>query len=227
MPTLTVNYNQLTYSGTFAKPAFDLFGGKLAGGGLFDAFSPFGIGLHSISEEGMLSNPSTVAVNVYLGNLGNYKLKLDSVEWKAINFGDEVIPKFPEVLQAASDWLRASVAQFSYKNHVFIYNGHCAMSEGTAKDFLLGIGHKSPVILGEELGNGLIHNWFSAELGGSVQFLLDRSMPVKDGLFVQFIVVIEGDQIDYRMLSEEGYSILVAELKALGLELEEEQEVKS
>jgi len=227
MPTLTVNYNQLTYSGTFVKPAFDLLSGKIAGGGLFDVFSPFGIALNSISEEGLLSNPSTLAINVYLGNLGNYKLKLDGVEWKAINFDDEAIPKFPEVLQAASDWLRASVANFSFKSHVFIYNSHCAMSEGNAKEFLLALGYKSPVILGEELGNGLIHNWFSAELGGSVQFLLDRSKAVQGGLFVQFIVVIEGDQIDYRMLSEKGYGILATELSALGFEFEEEQKIKS
>jgi hypothetical protein len=227
MPTLTINYNQLSYAGTFVKPAFDLLSGKIAGGGLFDVFTPFGIALHSISEEGLISNPSTVAINVYLANLGNYKLKLDGVEWKVINFGEEVIPKFPEVLQASSAWLRASVANFSFKNHVFIYNAHCALPKGNSKEFLLGLGYKSPLILGEELGNGLIHNWFSAELGASIQFMLDRSTPVKGGLFVQFIVVIEGDQIDYQVVSEKGYGILLTELKALGLEFEGEQEVKS
>src|SRR5258707_12150700 len=105
MPTLTVNYNQLSYAGTFERPAFDLLAGKLSGGGLYDVFSPFGIGLHSISEEGAMTSPGTLAINIYLGNLGNYKLRLDSVEWKVINFGDEVIPRFPEGLKAASDWL--------------------------------------------------------------------------------------------------------------------------
>jgi len=226
MPTLTVNYNQLSYAGTFVKPAFDLLGGKLGGGGLYELFSPFGIGLNSISEEGSISSPSTVAINIYLGTLGSYKLKLESVEWKVTNYGEEVLSKFPEVLQASSEWLRASVADFSYKNHVFVYNAHCALSEGASKEFLLSLGHKSPVVLGEELGNGLIHNWFSPDLGATVQFTVDRSTPIKDGLFIQFIVVIEGDQIDYQSISEKGYAILNAELKALGLELEEEQEVK-
>ncbi len=226
MPTLTVNYNQLSYAGTFVKPAFDLLGGKPPGGGLYDVFSPFGIGLHSISEEGAMNSPGSLAINIYLASLGSFKLKLDGVEWKVINFNDEVIPKFPDVLKAAADWLRSSVSNFSFKSHVFIYNGHCAMSESNSKEFLLSLGHKSPLILGEELGNGLIHNWFSDELGASIQFMLDRSTPVKNGLFVQFIIISDKDDVDYQVLSEKGYGILLEELKALGLDIEGEQEIK-
>lgn len=226
MPTLTVNYNQISYAGTFVRPAFDLLAGKLAGGGLYDVFSPFGIGLHSISEEGAMTSPGTLAINIYLPNLGNYKLRLDGVEWKVINFGDEVLPRFPEVLTAASEWLRSCISDFAFKKHVFIYNGHCAMSESNSKDFLLSLGYKSPVSLGEDLGNGLIHNWFSQELGASVQFMLDRSTPVEGGLFVQFILVSDNDNVDYQLLCQQGYSILLKELNALGLQIEQEQEVK-
>jgi hypothetical protein len=52
-------------------------------------------------------------------------------------------------------------------------------------------------------------------------------MPVKGGLFVQFILVIDNDEIDYQVLSKKGYGILLEELRALGLEIEGEQEVKS
>lgn len=224
MPALTVNFNQLSYAATFSKPAFDLLGGKLPGGGLYDVFSPFGIGLHSISEEGTISNPGTLAINIYLGDLGNYRLRLDGVEWKVMNFPEEVIAKFPEVLQSAANWLRASVADFAFKSHVFVYNGHCALSEGKSKEFLMGLGFKSPVVLGEELGNGVIHNWYSEELSATIQFILDRSKPVPDGLFVQFTMVIDdNDDINYEMLSQRGYAILLDELRALGLEIESEQ----
>jgi hypothetical protein len=227
MPTLTINYNQLSYSGTFAQPAFDLLAGKLPGGGLYNVFSPFGIGLHSIFEEGAMASPGTLAINIYLGDLGNYKLRLDSVEWKVINFSEEVIPRFPEVLKGAADWLRSSVSEFAFKKHVFVYNAHCALSEGNSKDFLLSLGYKSPLVLGEELGNGLIHNWFSKELAASIQFMLDRSTPVEGGLFVQFILMTDNDNVDYQMLAEKGYGILVNELNALGLDIEREKEVKS
>jgi hypothetical protein len=223
MKTLTINQTQVNYVGTFARPALSLMSGtsKLIEG-LYEAFSDYQLELQNFYIEGTGANPSTIGANVGLGTLGIYRLKLDRAEWFISDFDDEALEKFPEVLQHGSDWLRSHIENFSFKSHALIYVSHSKLSEGTSQDFLLSLPSKNLFEFGQNLGEGIIYNWLDPEIGGRVQLMIDHSLTVKDGLYVQLSAVIDADEINYANVAERGWDIFDEALEKIGLEVEEE-----
>jgi len=225
MLTLTVNRNQIDYAGTFERPVFSLVGNTRILEGLYDTFSKFGVTLSDFRLDTNTTVPAENGVNIFLKTLGHYRLKFDRIEWTAINFVDEVIPQSPEVLICGEKWLRSVEENLTFKNHTFVYGAHCLLSEGTAKDFLLRLPDNSDLSLGDRLGNGLIFNWYDAEIDGRFNLILDHSLSAKGGIFIQLICVIEKDEINYHQVLNNGQESLNKVLHHFGLQFEQETEV--
>jgi hypothetical protein len=227
MITLTVNQNQTDYIGLLERPAFNLMGeGRQIIEGLYNAFSTYQVALTDFRLEEVVTTPSSFGVNVYLKSLGSYKFRFDRVEWTAINFVDEDLPKFPELLKRGEDWLRSAVPGVSFKSHTFFYTGHCRLSEGTSQDFLIRLPGKDIIDIGQDLGSGIIHNWRDPGIEGRFQLLIDHSLSIKDGIFIQLMALIEGDQVDYSAITAKGQASIKEALKKIDLQLETEQGVE-
>jgi hypothetical protein len=226
MITLTVKQNQMDYIGRFEKPVFSLVGEtRQIIEGLYNAFSPYQVALSDFRLEEIVTTPSSFGVNVYLKSLGSYKFRFDRVESTAIGFADEDLPKFAMVLKRGEDWLRSAAPGFSFKSHTFFYAGHCQLSESTSQEFLLALPGKETIDIGHGLGDGIIHNWRDSETGGRFQLLIDHSLSIKDGIFIQLTALIGEDQLDHSATISRGQALLGEALKKIGLQLEAEQEI--
>lgn len=227
MITLTVNQNQIDYVGLLEKPAFSLIGEvRQIIEGLYNAFSPYQTALSDFRLEEVATTPSSFGVNVYLKSLGIYKFRFDRVEWKVSGFVDEDLPNLATILKRGEDWLRSAAPGVSFKSHTFFYAGHCQLSESTSQDFFLGLHGKEVLDIGQSLGDGIIHNWRDSETGGRFQLLIDHSLSIKDGIFIQFMALIERDPLDYSAIISRGQVLLDESLKKIGLQLEAEQEIE-
>ncbi len=225
MRTLTVNRNQIEYVGTFERPAFSLVGNTRIMEGLYDAFSVYQVALADFRLDTGATLATDFGVNVSLKSLGQYRLRFDRVEWTVINFVDEDFPRLPDVLKRGEIWLRSVEPTLLFKTHTFAYGAHCHLSEGTAQEFLLGLPGNYDISLGESLGNGLIYNWYDARVGGRFNLVIDHSLSVKDGIFIQLVSVIESDRIGYSEVTLIGQSALNEALSRIGLQLEQEKEI--
>lgn len=225
MITLTINRNQIDYIGTFERPAFSLVGNSNVLEGLFDTFSKFQVPLSDFRLDTAAAVPTDNGINIFLKSLGLYRLRFDRVEWTVTDFLDVDFSRLPDVLTQGATWLRSVETNFSFKTHTFVYSAHCRLSEGTAKDFLLNFPDKIAFNLGESLGNGLIFNWHDARIGGRFNLIIDHSLSVKDGLFIQLAGIVEGDSLDYPQVINLGQGALNEILGKLGLQFEQEEEI--
>ena len=225
MRTLTVNRNQIDYVGTFERPVFSLVGNTRILEGLYDTFSKFGVTLADFRLDTNTVVPAENGVNVFLKSLGQYRLKCERVEWAVSNFVEEAFPQSPEVLACGEAWLRSVEENLTFKTHTFVYGAHCMLSEGTARDFLLSFPNKLDFSLGDSLGDGLIFNWYDPEIEGRFNLIIDHSLSIKGGIFIQLICVIEKDGINYPNVLSIGQQSLNKVLDHYGLQFEQETEV--
>ena len=227
MITLTVKQNQIDYIGLFEKPVFNLVGeARQIIEGLYNAFSPYQVALSDFRLEEVVTTPSSFGVNVYLKSLGSYKFRFDRVDCTFSGFADEDLPKFADILKRGDDWLRSAAPGFSFKSHTFFYAGHCQLSESTSQDFLLALPGKDVIDIGQGLGDGIIHNWRDSETGARFQVLIDHSLSLKDGIFIQLTILIVEDRLDYSATISRGQALLGEALKKIGLQLEAEQGIE-
>ncbi len=227
MITLTVNRNQIDYVGIFERPAFSLVSNVRVLEGLYEIFSKFQVALSDFRLDATSAVPTENSVSIFLKSLGQYKLRFDRVEWAVINFVDEDFPRLPEVLMRGEEWLHSVEANVTFKTHTFVYGAHCLLSNGTAKDFLLGLPVKFNFRFGESLGNGLVFNWHDARVGGRFNLIIDHSLSVKDGIFIQLAYVGESDRVDYPQILSIGQQSLNEVLGQIGLQFEQEEEIGS
>lgn len=226
MITLMVNQNQIEYRGVFKKPAFNLWGkSDQILEGLYSAFSSNQLTLSDFQKEEDGASPSNSGVSINLKTLGRYRFRFDRVEWIAANIGNNVIAELPELLKKGEDWLRAVVPDISFISHIYIYAGHCQLSEGTSQEYLLSLPRKEFIDIGQSLGHGILHNWFDHEIKGRVQLMVDHSLSIQHGLYIQFLTVVEGNQIDHSAIVSRMHSSLIEVMNKIGLQFETEQEV--
>jgi hypothetical protein len=220
--TLTINQNQLSYFARLTRPATSLLGNhQKTIAALIDVFSEYNVELANFHTEGVGSNPSSIGVNVNLGSFGVYKVKADRIEWIADNFVEEVIEKFPRVLQAGSEWLRSAL-NVTFKTQWFAYFCHAKLSEGNAEEFFLTLRDVGLFNFGRSLGSGIISNWFDDVIGGRVKLLIDHSVVVEDGLHAQILIRVDSDVIDYTKVCARGLEVFYQALSNVGLEVERE-----
>jgi len=218
--TLTINQNQLSYFARLDKPALQVLGDRQAiVAGLFEVFSDYNLELSSFYFEGIANNPTSIGVNVSLGEFGIYKLKADRIELVAENFGSDITAeKFPYVLHSGSEWVRSTLSA-SFKSHAFAYVCHGKLSEGHSEEFLLGLPNKQLLDYGRSLGSGFIENWVDDEIGGKVKLWVDHSTVLDGGLYIQLFATVDSDAVDYFKVLNRGLKVFYEGLQAIGIEV--------
>lgn len=224
MRKLTILQNQVSYVGLFSKPAFSLWENSLSIlQGLYSAFSPFNVNLADFRLDTTSPVISEASITALISSTESYKLKLDRVESVLSNFDDSELPLFTELLSWGTDWLRATIPDFSFHTHLFTYHNHSRILGGTAKEFLLDFSKSDISELGLNLGSGVIFNWIEPKLERRVQLMLDHSNLHRDGLFIQFSIQSMGDPIDYVETATVGKDLLDRALAKFGFEISDEE----
>jgi len=222
MKKLLVQQNQVTYAAQFARPVFALWGdGKRILEGLFTAFNKRGITLANFRFDQSSQDPAAQALIVSFNPSYFFKFHLDHVESILNNFRSEDLIVFPEVLNEGAEWLRSSIPDFSFHSHLFTYFGHAKLSQGSSHDVLAAIPTFSIPEIGTSEGNGIIFHWKLPDRGWKTQLLIDHSLTVSNGLFIQFLLFITEDSINYAETAKVGRNIMDVALKQIGLEIDD------
>ena len=155
-------------------------------GGLFDLFTPYQITLNDLHNASTSLNPSDQIITVDFGQNGNFRFKFDRTE--ATVSGDQDFKSVTDLLRRTEEWLRSSVAAFSFQTHLFILASYNKLSEGTSQEFLRGFSDIAIPAIGTSEGSGIIFHWNIPEQNWRVQLLIDHSLNVSGGLFIQLLV---------------------------------------
>jgi hypothetical protein len=225
MPKLLVQQVSLDYHGFFQSPAYDLMGeGPKIMGGLAKALSSYNVELGNFRTEVDVNEPAANSVIVTLGQFGIYRFKFDQVQAGLRNFtSDDDIVGLVSAIEKGDGWLRSTIENFAFRRHAFVYSSHSALSEGTSQSFLLSIPRREkPIVIGKDLGSGVLETWDDADLGGRVHLTLGHSLVQPDGIYIHYMVVFETERIDYEAVASKGRAILDQTLESLGLEFWEE-----
>jgi len=223
MKELLLHQEQLNYIGLFSKPVFSLWGkGPIILEGLHSAFAQFKVNLTDLRQESFSPVVSEASATVLFGTTGNYKFKFDRIESSHSIFAPEDVTRFFAILEHGERWLRPGVPSFSFQTHLFTYQSHSSVSEGTGKECLAKLPQIELGDIGINLGNGIILNWLDPALERRFQLILDHSHIVSDGLFIQFSAHLSEDRVDYQEFAKTGKTILSNTLARLGLTIESE-----
>jgi hypothetical protein len=206
------------YAGFFLHPAFALWsGGVRIIEGLYHTFNEYGAGLDDIKLETTPESSSPV-VKVDLGDLGDYKVSFEQVEWEVSNIDGEDFARVPEILGRGEKWLRSITPDFAFKLHGLTYYSHNLLSEGTSGDLLRGVSNVDIPDVGASLGTGLMFHWQLPKEGWRMNLIVDHSNLYTDGLFLEQEVFVLSDEIDYTKLVISSRKLLADALTKIGLE---------
>lgn len=226
MPKLLVQQVSLDYHGFFQSPAYDLMGGgaKIMGG-LAKAFSSYNVGLGNFRTEVDVNEPTANSIIVTLGQFGVYRFKFDQVQAGLRNFtSDDDIVGLVSAIEKGDAWLRRTIENFAFRSHAFVYSSHSVLSDGTSQSFLLSIPRREkPIVIGKDLGSGILETWDEPDLGARVHLTLGHSLVQPDGIYINYMVVIETESIDYAAVASKGRVLLDQTLESMGLEFWEEE----
>lgn len=227
MRQLDIVQDQLEYVGLLAAPAFWFFENPPAlASGLYHAFQGYHsgstrvlrpLGTDDITFERDATHPLRQAYTVDLGTYGSYKVGLERVEW--VRPGSWAYELNSSVLALGDTFLRPGRADsVLMHSHYFTYTAHAFSVSETARDLLRGLGGPSLSGFGENDGTGLI---FHSQLapGSSFQFTIDHSHEVQNGVFLELVVIVEKDQIDYLQIGHWLLDILRRAVGGIGLEI--------
>ncbi len=219
---LNVQQEQLTYTGHYSRPLFELWGngGKIVGG-IYGALSPYGVNLPDIHLELAQTSPSDPIVTTKIGAGGVYKFTFDRVELTFFGFSEEVLKKIPAIINASTEWIRAAVPDVKFLWHRSVYFAHGQLKGTTIEEFLRGTGPRNLKSAGIDRGSGAIYNCEVPELGWTTQLVLDRSIFVPGGLYIMLALTATHDVLNYDTLLIEGRSYLSGVLNELGLSFPE------
>jgi hypothetical protein len=216
MIKLIPQHRQVVYTALFSKPAFALYGkGAELLEGCFDVLAPFNTSLSEMRVTAFTPSPSDQSLSMEFGQSSVFRFKLDRIE-VSINAGED-FASLPEVLDRAGGWLRSVVKQFSFQTHQFILSVHNKLSEGTSERFLLGLSTVDIPRIGISRGSGIIYHWITDQ-NWSVQLVVDHSVQIPDGLFIQLLVRTEADRLDHAAVLKMGDDLLTNALSEIGLE---------
>lgn len=221
MTRLIVQKNQISYVGIFSKPIFSLYGkGEIILAGLYDILTPYQITIADIRSE-TSSSLSDQSIVVSLGIGSTFKFSLDRIELTLYDYHEQQFWDFPDILKRSEEWLRSSIADFSFQTHLFTYASQNALSEESSQEFLLRFSNVDIPGVGISEGTGMIFHWNVPEKGWRSQLTLDHSLAVLNGLFLQYLIRMETDKINYKEIVTAGKSTLDLALAQIGLETSE------
>lgn len=218
MPNLLVEQNQLDYFGAFERPAFTLWGeGRALLEGMYDAFSGPGTTFSDFRVEGLPDDPSTQTVKVHLGLKGTYRFKFDRVEATMTNLSEQGLVEAFSLLQKGEVWLRATVPQFRFTQHLFGYTAHCEIQDGTSESALADLGLVKCEGIGQSRSSGIIFHSEIPEENLTLHLTVDHSLAVHEGLFLSLSIVLNQNEIDYVAFGVRADTYLRRMLDAVGL----------
>jgi hypothetical protein len=219
MRQLDIVHDQLEYVGLLSAPAFRLFSnpGALASG-MYYAFQGYHSGTDDITFEGEPAQPLRQSCAVDLGSHGTYTVSLERVEWTRPDSWAWELDS--SVLAQGDRWLRSLRADGGLMHsHYFTYTAHASSPSGTARDLLLAMGGPSLPGFGESDGTGLIFHSRTAPGDYPVQFTINHSHEVEDGLFIELVAILETDTIDYLKIGPWLLGLLRRAVGGVGLEI--------
>jgi hypothetical protein len=226
MPKLLVQQVSLDYHGFFQSPAYGLMGeGGRIMAGLAKAFSSYNVGLSNFRTEVDVNEPSANSVIITLGQFGIYRFKFDQVQAGLRNFtSDDDIVGLVTAIEKGDVWLRSTIENFAFRSHAFVYSSHSTLSEGTSQSFLLSIPRREkPIVVGRDLGSGILETWDDPDLGARIHLTLGHSLVQPDGIYIHYMVVFETERIDYAAVASKGRALLDRTLESMGLKFWEEE----
>jgi len=220
MPKLIPQQVQINYIGLFSKPIFSLWnqGGTLEK--LFTAFQQYNVSIGDMRYDVSSPNFADATLTVHLFNFsGSYKYKLDRVEAVFQDYTEEQFPIIPDVLRNGDECFRSLVSDFSFQTHLFTHASHNELSEGTSKGFLQGLSNVDVPGIGLNQGNGITFHWDIPERNWRFQLAIDHSTYVNNGVFLQFLVRLSDDRIDYVDTFQDSLALGRNALAGIGLEV--------
>src|SRR5579863_7048901 len=216
--TLDYKYESLVYTARFEKPALELWGaGAVIASAMYKAYLPFNVPLSNFQLGGPATNAAEIVVTVKLGDVGTSRFAFDRTESSFANFSEEAFQTIPGLLAASTDWLRSTISTFKVASHQFVYSNHSLLKEGSVADFLKRLNPRSFKSAGQSSGNGAIFNHVVEDAAWVTQLVLDRSLSVREGLFVSFGVTVNDDKLDYMSLFTDARKYFEAMLAELDL----------
>lgn len=219
MRVLDVQHAQLDYLAVLERPAFPLwanFPGMMSG--LYQAFDGLHSGLGDLTVEGDGRDPLNRAVVVALGEQGIFRVGYERVEAELPGYTHDDLGAFPATLARGDRWMRTHWSGVAVETHCFTFSIHGALNGGSSGDFLRSLS-KINLGIGTNLGTGLILHAFLPRTGWEVHLTLDHSSVVEEGLFVQYVVMIGDDEINYERALEVAISYLHKGAETLGLDI--------
>jgi hypothetical protein len=218
MRRMEIERDQLDYVGLLAAPAFHLFSSpQTLASGLYYAFLGLHSGTESLSLEGDLKQPLNWSCGITLSTQETYRLSLQRVEWTRpgawsweLNAGS---------LGRGDTWLRTGVSGALLQSHYFTYSAHLRVEEGNAYDVLTAL--RTPLLPGfvESYATGAVFHVHLSPQQWDVQFTVDYSQWLAGGIFVQMIVVLQQDVIEYSQIGLSLLKVLHRLLAAAGIEI--------
>lgn len=225
MKKLNLDQAQVAYTATFAAPAFSLWHDRAALiEQIYEALNAFGVTLSDMRYETLDRTASGASLIITTVELGNFRLKLDSLEWAIVDFVNEDLQEVSGMLKGIEDLLRSKQKGFEFKHHTINYFNHSKLSEGTRKSFLDSLSTKPLQTVGKNLGTGVIYHWQDDVLNAQSQLLITHSLIVEDGLFIQYNFIFERPTVDYQELVEVAINRLDRALAEIDIEIEIEVE---
>jgi hypothetical protein len=216
MRQIEILQNQLDYVGLFAAPAFRLFANPAAlASGLYHVFQGYHSGADDIRLEGDPAQPLRQTCAVDLGEHGSYRVSLERVEWMRPAAWSRELNS--SILANGDSWLRSIVGNTLMHSHYFTYTAHASPLAGTARDAIIEMGGPSLPGFGESEGTGLIFHTKMPLGNHPVQFTVDHSHEVQDGLYFELVVSLEHDLIDYAQTGSWLLDTIHRAFHALGL----------
>lgn len=224
MTKLITKSNSFDYYGFFVDPLFPLLGEiKTMLGGLYNTFSAYNVSLNSFRLEGDVSNPASAAILVHLGRCGNYRLKFDHVQVGVSDHTTEDVEGTVGAIKKGDTWLRETVPSMKFRTHVAAFIGHFSLVDTTSSKFLLEMPRRNTPVRGKDLGSGIVETWHDDVMDAKVRLTIDHSLQQADGLYLNYMITLERDEIDYVEIAQQSDALLNSVINELGLEFEGEE----
>lgn len=215
--TLDLRHEGLTYTGNFARPAFELWGaGGIIVRAIYEALSPYKVSLQSFQLASTLPTAADAILTVSVGSTV-LKFSFVKIEVSFTGFSEEEFQGIPSFLKASTDWLIKAVPRFSFASHEVQYFSHSFLKEASVDDFLRTVNPRAIKSAGFDLGAGAIFHRSVPERKWVTRLMLDKSQYIPGALFVGLLIKIEGGPTDYDSLLEQGRGYFQESIGELGL----------
>jgi hypothetical protein len=223
MAQLVIQTNYLSYSAAFLTPRWSLLldDQSRVVEALYESFSEKGTAPTDISLEGDADRPASESVAATIPNVGVFSVKNDGVQFAAQGITDAGLESLPDILRRGTEWLRVDAGKGRlFESHTVNYIAHGGIPGSNSTEVLQRLPQRA---LGFEssMPSGIIAHGRVQDLGAeaSVHLTVDHSAHIRDGLYVQLIVHLIADQVNYSKLLSSTRSILDKGLASLDLTL--------